>query len=74
MTSSELLRRPEAVQLIFLTYKNQQLKNVLCWLGVVLCRREKDEYHFSCCRAEGRLARVVVIYFFSAFLRAFGGC
>jgi hypothetical protein len=32
----------------FFTIKNQQSKNVLCWLGVVLCRRENDEYRFSC--------------------------
>jgi hypothetical protein len=31
----------------FFTVKNQQLKNVLRWLGVVLCRRENDEYRFS---------------------------
>jgi hypothetical protein len=63
MTSSELLRRPEAVQLIFLTYKNQQLKNVLCWLGVVLCRREKDEYRFSKVHAEGCKACAVGLPF-----------
>jgi hypothetical protein len=28
----------------FFTVKNQQLKNVLCWFGVVLCRRPKAEY------------------------------
>jgi hypothetical protein len=31
----------------FLTVKSQHLKNVLRWLGVVLCRRENDEYRFS---------------------------
>jgi hypothetical protein len=48
MTSWRGTSHPLGSTAYFFTVKNQQLKNVLCWLGVVLCRRENDEYRCTC--------------------------
>ena len=56
MTSSELLRRPEAVQLIFLTYKNKQFKKcaVVAWRGFL--PTTDDEYRLTQVHTEGCMA------------------
>jgi hypothetical protein len=66
----------------FFAVKNQQLKNVLCWLGVVLCRRENDEYRCTCvgcglvCAVGAGSGRpgALAIYSFFVFLKVFGDC